>query len=90
MDLIANFSSHQARNQLRTPGGAKIFLRRAQNFELCPIILNYVQHIFPGGAKIFQGGFAPLRTPLVTGLVRQREIGIQSDVSVVYFSGSFR
>jgi len=34
-------------------------------FELCPIFLNYAQHIFPGGAKNFLGGASP---PLVTGL----------------------
>jgi len=41
------FSAHQARNQLGTPGGAKSFLRGPKFFELCPIVLNYVQHIFP-------------------------------------------
>jgi len=29
-------------------------------------IFNYVQHIFPGGAKIFLRGSSP---PLVTGLI---------------------
>ena len=50
----------QARNQPGTPGGAKSFLRGAQIFVLCPIVLNYVQHIFPGVAKNFLGG---LRAP---------------------------
>jgi len=45
--------SHQARNQLGTPGGAKSFLRWAQSFKLCPTGLNYVQHIFPGWEKFF-------------------------------------
>jgi len=36
----------QARSQLGTPGGAKSFPRGAKIFELCPIVLNYVQHIF--------------------------------------------
>jgi len=40
----------QARSQLGTPGG-KEFSERGPN--LCPIVLNYVQHIFPGGRKIF-------------------------------------
>jgi len=35
-------------------------------FKLCPIILNYVQHIFPGGRKIFHGGNGPLVTGLHT------------------------
>jgi len=43
----------QARNQLGTSGEAKSFLRGAKFFKLCPIFLNYVQHIFPGGRIIF-------------------------------------
>jgi len=46
-------SWRQARNQLGTPGGTKSFPRGAQIFLLCPIFLNYVQHIFPGGQKYF-------------------------------------
>jgi len=42
----------QARNQLGTPGSAKRFLREVKMFELCPIILNYAQHIFPEAAEI--------------------------------------
>jgi len=39
--------------------GAKIFLRGSQIFEPCPIVLNYVQHIFQGEANIFfKGVFA--------------------------------
>ena len=41
-------------------GGAKIFPREVQIFEQCPIFINYVQHIFPGGgAKNFVGVLAP-------------------------------
>jgi len=35
-------------------------------FKLCPIVSKYVQHIFPGEAKIFLGVASP---PLFTGLV---------------------
>ena len=28
-------------------------------FELCPIVLNDVQHIFPGGETFSRGDFAP-------------------------------
>ena len=35
---------------------------------LCPIVLKYVQHIFQGGAKIFQGVFVRPCAPLVTDL----------------------
>ena len=73
--LIYRNSSSQVRNQLGTPAGAKSFLRGAQFFELCPILLNYVQHIFIDGEKKFQGGFSP-RAPLVTGLSLVRVIRI--------------
>jgi len=45
--------------------GRRVFREGPTFFELCPIFLNYVQHIFPGGAKIFLGGFAPPAPPLV-------------------------
>jgi len=33
-------------------------------FKLCPILLNYAQHIFPGGAKNIVGvASPPLRYP---------------------------
>jgi len=44
-------SYNQARNQLGIPGGAKSFLRGAQIFDLFPVVLNYVQHIFLGGIR---------------------------------------
>ena len=52
----------QARNQLGTPGGAKSFREGPKVLELCPMFSNYVQNIFPRGAKIF------LSVPLVPGL----------------------
>ena len=45
----------QARSQFGTPEEAKSFPRGAKFFELCPIFLNYVQHIFQGKAKNFLG-----------------------------------
>ena len=60
---------HQARNQLGTPGGPRSFWEGPKFFKLCPIILNYVQHIFPGGGKKFcRVDFARPAPPLVTGL----------------------
>ena len=56
---ISQAPSHQARNQVDTLGGRKVF------WEV-PNFFNYVQQIFPGGAKIFLGGASP--PPLVTGL----------------------
>jgi len=53
----------QARHQLGTPGGAKSFLRGAQNLKLCPIVSNYIQHIFPGGGENFSRALPPLRPP---------------------------
>jgi len=42
----------------------RVFWEGPKFFKLCPRILNYVQHIFPGGAKNFQA----LR-PIATGLM---------------------
>jgi len=50
--VVENVLSHQARNQLGTLGWQKCFLRGAQVFKLCPIVLNYVQQIFPVRAKL--------------------------------------
>jgi len=47
--------SNQACNELGTPGVAKSFLIEAQILKLCPIVFNYAQQIFPGGAKRFAG-----------------------------------
>jgi len=66
----------QARNQLGTPGGAKSLLRGVQHFKLCPIVLNYVQHIFPAGAKNILGGPAP---PLVTGLITAKDFKTRTE-----------
>jgi len=49
----AAWCSWQARNKLGTPGGTKSFPRGAKIFELCPIFLSYVQHVFPGGGNVF-------------------------------------
>jgi len=43
--------------------GRRVFREGLRFFKLCPIALNYVQHIFPG-AKIFSA------SPLVTGLYK--------------------
>ena len=56
-------------NRFFSPGGRKCLRGRLRPpfpliTDLCPIVLKYVQHIFPGGPKIFlascQPGFAPL------------------------------
>ena len=39
--------------------GRRVFWERPKFFELCPIFSNYIQHIFPGGAKNFLGGASP-------------------------------
>jgi len=40
--------------------GRRVFWEGRKIFELCPIVLNDVQHIFPGGGENFsRGGFAP-------------------------------
>jgi len=42
--------------------GRRVFWEGPKFFKLCPIVLNYIQHIFPGGAS-------PSCAPLVTGLI---------------------
>ena len=54
----------QARNQPGTPGGQRFF----KIFKPCPIVLNYIQHIFQGEAKNFPWGLSPLLRPQVTDL----------------------
>jgi len=49
--------------------GRRVFWEGPKFFELCPIVLDYVQHIFPGGTKNFLGWLRPLVAPLVTGLL---------------------
>ena len=39
--------------------GRRVFREGPKVFELCPIFLNYVQHIFPEGEKFSRGGFGP-------------------------------
>ena len=41
----------QARNQLGILGGWRIFWEGTKFFKLYPIVINYVQHTFPGGRK---------------------------------------
>ena len=53
---------NQARSQLRTAGGEKSFLRGPKFFKLCPMVLNNVQHIFPGGVKNSAGVLCLLRS----------------------------
>jgi len=61
--ISRTFRYPQVRNQLgKPPGGCEEFSEGAPNF------LNYVQHIFPGGRKIFQEGQIQPCAHLVTGL----------------------
>jgi len=41
-------------------GVRRVSLERPKIFELCPIVLNFVQHIFPGKTQIFPRGDCPL------------------------------
>jgi len=40
-------------------GVRRVFREGPKFFELCSMVLNFVQHIFPGEAKIFQGPSPP-------------------------------
>jgi len=63
-------SKVQARNQLRTPGGAKSFLRGVRTFwTMSNSFKLYPTHFSRGGEKFSRRGFVPPAHPLVTGLV---------------------
>ena len=49
--------------------GRRVFWEGSKSFELCPIVLNHVQDIFPGERKIFYVVFATSAPHLVTGLL---------------------
>ena len=54
--------------------GRRLFREGPKFFELRPIVLKYVQYIFPGGAKNFLRWVSPaLRPPLLTGLATTRK-----------------
>jgi len=44
-------------------GGRRVFLEGLKFFKLCPIVINFVQNVFPRGAKKFP---APLFTGMLT------------------------
>jgi len=75
---------NQARNKLGTPEGAKSFLKGAQNFKLCPIALNHVQHIFPGGTKFFLGGASSPRLRACRQLRKDLFYGNQNALGEIY------
>jgi len=39
--------------------GRRVFWEGPKIFKLCPIVSNYIQHVFPGGRTFFLGCFAP-------------------------------
>jgi len=52
----------QARNQLGTPRGRRVFWEGLKLSTLCPRDLNFVQNIFPGGQNFFEAspGYGPV------------------------------
>jgi len=62
-DIINGECYQQALTSLGHQEGQRVFREDPKIFELCPIVLNNVQHIFPGGENFSSGGFAPLRPP---------------------------
>jgi len=58
--LRSTMVAQQARNQLETLREWSVFCASLKIFELSPTVLNYMQHIYLWGAKIFSGGVRPL------------------------------
>jgi len=68
------------------------FPRRPKFFELCPMVLSYVQHIFPGGGEKFCTEASPSAPPGYGPAPNQSHCSIstaiasrRSMVSVVHF-----
>ena len=57
--------------------GRRVFWEKPNFFKLCPVVSDYVQHIFPRGAK----NFPP---PLVTGLYK-RNVWVRAHDQPVLF-----
>ena len=51
------------KSSLRHQGEWRVCWEGPKFFKLCPKVLNYVQHVFPGGRKILQGDSPPVQTP---------------------------
>ena len=56
---IATISRGRPVTSLGNQGEQRVFWEGPKFFKLYQIVLNYVQHIFPGGRKILWWGFAP-------------------------------
>jgi len=59
--------------------GQRVFREEPKFFELCPIFLNFVQHIFSGVAKNFLGG---LRPPCLWAWLRSSQSMINAETTI--------
>jgi len=57
ISLLKNSGFHRPVTSLGHQGGRRVFWEESRIFKLCPIILNFVQHIFQGSQKFFSGEF---------------------------------
>ena len=53
LHLVALIGRHVA--SLERQGGEELSKAGPKFFKLCPIVVNYVQHYFPGGQKVSRG-----------------------------------
>jgi len=74
--IISAYSRRRPVTSLGHQERRRVFGEGTKFFELCPIFSNYIQHIFPGGAKNFVGGASP---PLVAGLNRRLDFSAPWD-----------
>jgi len=63
---------------LEHQGGRKVFWEVPKFFKLCPIVLNYAQHIFPGWRKIFWGLLPPCASPVYGPVMSHFRVTLRS------------
>ena len=54
---------HRPVTSLEHYWGRRFFWEGPKFLKPCPLVLNYIEHIFPGGRKIFQEKFRPPAPP---------------------------
>jgi len=75
-------------SSLGRQGGRRVFWEGPKFLKPSPIVLNYVQHNFPGGVKKCSGGFRPACSPLVAGLDKTRNVGNGCTFQMLFYQNN--